>query len=258
VNNPPRSPCTLPDVAPKRVAIVQSSYIPWKGYFDLIRAADEFILLDDVQFTKRDWRSRNRIKTKDGLQWLSIPVHTKGRYEQRILDTTISDPRWAQTHWQTIRSAYVRAPYFDAYTRVFEPLYRTPVSDRLSLVNHAFISAACNALGIDTPITWSEAYHPRTGRNERLIDLCVKSGATEYLSGPSARGYLDEPAFNDAGITVRFADYAGYPEYPQPHGAFEHAVSVLDLLFCTGPSAVEYMKDVCGTRRSFAKATADT
>ena len=96
----------------RRVAIVQSSYIPWKGYFDLIRAADEFILLDDVQFTKRDWRSRNRIKTKDGLHWLSIPVHTKGRYEQRILDATVSDPSWAVRHWQTIQGAYARAPHF--------------------------------------------------------------------------------------------------------------------------------------------------
>ena len=245
-------------MAQKRVAIVQSSYIPWKGYFDLIRAADEFILLDDVQFTKRDWRSRNRIKTKDGLLWLSIPVHTKGRYEQRILDTTISDPSWARTHWQTIRSAYGRAPYFDEYAPVFEPLYRTPLSDRLSLVNHSLIVAACSALGITTPLSWSEAYHPRDGRNERLIDLCVKSGATEYLSGPAARGYLDERAFNDAGIAVQFADYDGYPEYPQLHGPFEHAVSVLDLLFCTGPHALDAMKDVCRARASaYVKATAD-
>ena len=241
----------------KRVAIVQSSYIPWKGYFDLIRAADEFILLDDVQFTKRDWRSRNRIKTKDGLLWLSIPVHTKGRYEQRILDATISDPSWARTHWQTIRSAYARAPYFDRYAPVFEPLYRTQASDRLSLINHALIVAACSALGITTPITWSEAYHPREGRNERLIDLCVKSGATEYLSGPAARGYLDERAFRDAGLAVQFADYDGYPEYPQLHGPFEHAVSVLDLLFSTGPRALDYMKDVCGAHPAFVKASAD-
>lgn len=248
----------LHEVAHKRVAIVQSSYIPWKGYFDLIRAADEFILLDDVQFTKRDWRSRNRIKTKDGLLWLSIPVHTKGRYEQRILETTISDPSWAHKHWQTIRSAYARTPYFDAYAPAFETLYRSPVSDRLSVVNHALIVAACAALGITTPITWSEAYHPSDGRNERLIDLCVKSGATAYLSGPNARGYLDERAFNEAGISVHFADYDGYPAYPQPHGEFEHAVSVLDLLFCTGPRAIEFMKDVGAARVStVAMATAD-
>jgi hypothetical protein len=237
-------------MAQRRVAIVQSSYIPWKGYFDLIRASDEFILLDEVQFTKRDWRSRNRIKTKDGLHWLSIPVHTKGRYEQRILDTTISDPSWSTRHWQTIRSAYARTPYFDAYAPLFEPLYLAPVSDRLSEINHSLIVAMCRGLGITTPITWSEAYHPREGRNERLIDLCVKAGATEYLSGPAARGYLDERAFNDSGVAVQFADYDHYPEYPQPHGPFEHAVSALDLLFCTGPRAIEHMKHVCPTRVS--------
>src|SRR4030095_6284230 len=96
----------------KRVAIVQSSYIPWKGYFDLIRASDEFILLDDVQFTKRDWRSRNRIKTQRGPAWLTIPVRTKGLYKQLIQDTYVSDVRWGEAHWATLRASYARAPFF--------------------------------------------------------------------------------------------------------------------------------------------------
>src|SRR5262245_58263301 len=237
-------------MAHKCVAIVQSSYIPWKGYFDLIRAANTFVLLDEVQFTKRDWRSRNRIKTKDGLHWLSIPVHTKGRYEQRILDTVISDPSWSTRHWETIRSAYARAPHFEAYAPSIEPLYCSPVSNSLSTMNHAFIVAICRALGITSTITWSHEYRTRDGRNERLIDICASAGATEYLSGPSARGYIDERAFEEAGIRVLWADYEGYPEYPQLHGPFEHAVSVLDLLFSTGPRAIEYMKDVCRTRVS--------
>jgi hypothetical protein len=228
----------------KRVAIVQSSYIPWKGYFDLIRAADEFILLDDVQFTKRDWRSRNRIKTKDGLAWLTIPVHTKGRFEQRIDDVTISDPDWGTRHWNTIRSSYARTPFFADYGPRFEPLFCAPGTDALSRVNHRFIGAICGALGITTPIRWSTEYETRSGRNERLIALCSAAGATDYLSGPSARGYIDEAAWASAGIAVHFADYSHYPEYPQPHPPFEHGVSVLDLLFCTGPRAVEYMKDL--------------
>jgi hypothetical protein len=237
-------------MAHKRVAIVQSSYIPWKGYFDLIRASDEFILLDEVQFTKRDWRSRNRIKTKDGLLWLTIPVQTKGRYEQRIIDTMIADPSWSADHWKTIRSAYARAPHFDRYAESFQSLYERPVSDRLSEVNHSFIVAACRALGILTPIRWSAEYAPREGRNQRLIDVCVKSGATDYLSGPAARDYIDQDAFAAAGISIHFADYSGYPEYPQLHGAFEHAVTILDLLFSMGPQAVRYLKDVCPTRVS--------
>ena len=234
-------------MAHKCVAIVQSCYIPWKGYFDLIRAADEFILLDDVQFTKRDWRSRNRIKTKDGLCWLTVPVHTKGRYEQRIMDTTISDPTWSERHWRTIQSAYARAPFFDVYEPQVRALYAQP-SDRLSEVNRALTEGLCRILGITTPIRWSSEYHSREGRNERLIDLCVKAGATDYLSGPSARGYVDEAAFAHAGVAVHFVDYSGYREYPQLYPPFEHAVSVLDLLFCTGPGAGDYLKDLSRPR----------
>jgi len=235
-------------MAHKCVAIVQSSYIPWKGYFDLIRAADEFILLDDVQFTKRDWSSRNRIKTKDGLSWLTIPVQTSGRYQQRIMDTTIADTTWSERHWQTIQSAYARTPFIDAYAPQVHEAYQRVTSDRLSDVNRSLIERLCQMLGITTPIRWSSEYHPREGRNERLIDLCVKSGATDYLSGPSARGYVDEAVFADAGVTVHFADYSGYREYDQPYPPFEHAVSVLDLLFCTGPAATDYLKDLSPTR----------
>jgi hypothetical protein len=224
-------------MAATRLAVIQSSYIPWKGYFDLIRAADQFVLLDDVQFTKRDWRSRNRIKTKDGGAWLSIPVHTKGRYSQRIEETTISDPTWAKRHWDTIRRSYARAPFFDTVASVIEPLYMNPGSDRLSIVNHAFLVTICRLLGIMTPISWSTAYDTRDDRNERLIDICLACGATEYLTGPSAVGYLDEAAFRAAGVTIRVADYQGYPEYQQLHPPFDHGVSALDLLFCTGPRA---------------------
>lgn len=225
----------------KRVAIVQSSYIPWKGYFDLIRSVDHFILLDNVQFTRRDWRSRNRIKTRQGLAWLTVPVHSRGRYTQRIEDTTIADPSWGRRHWRSLEASYARTPYFRMYADLFEPLYEAP-PDRLSCVNHAFITAICRVLGISTPITWSSEYTARDDRNLRLVDLCRAVGATEYLSGPSARAYLDVAAFDAAGISVRFADYAGYPEYQQPHGPFEHGVTVLDLLFCTGPRALEFMK----------------
>jgi hypothetical protein len=235
-------------MAHKCVAIVQSSYIPWKGYFDLIRAADEFILLDDVQFTKRDWRSRNRIKTKDGLCWLTIPVRSKGKYQQRIMDTTISDPAWSERHWQTIHGAYARAPFFDACAPRLRAVYEKPPSDRLSEINRSLIETVCQMLEITTPITWSSEYHPREGRNERLVDLCLKAGATDYLSGPSARGYVDETVFADAGIAVHFVDYSGYREYPQPYPPFEHAVSVLDLLFCTGPRASDYLKDLSPSR----------
>jgi hypothetical protein len=146
----------------KRIAIVQSSYLPWKGYFDLIHAVDEFVLYDDMQFTKRDWRSRNRIKTAQGLLWLTVPVDVKGKFDQRIREASIADSSWADRHWKSIRHAYVRAPFFAQYedelARVFGELAREP---SLSQVNYRLISLVCSWLGITTPITWSMDYPQR-------------------------------------------------------------------------------------------------
>ena len=226
----------------KRVAIVQSSYIPWKGYFDLIRASDEFILLDDVQFTIRDWRTRNRVKTQNGPAWLTIPVQTRGKRHQRIAEAIVADAEWGERHWRTINANYARTPWFDTYAPSLEPLFRRPVSGQLSEINRSLLDALWGAIGIKTPIRWSTEFAARGGRSERLVDLCVATGATEYLSGPSARGYLDTESFARAGIDVRFIDYSGYPEYDQPYPPFEHQVSAVDLVFCTGPRALEYMK----------------
>jgi hypothetical protein len=224
------------------VAIVQSNYIPWKGYFDLIRSVDEFILFDDVQYTRRDWRNRNQIKTKDGLKWLTIPVAVKGKYFQSIRETETSDPAWAESHWRTLCHAYARAPFFELYRPVLEPLYRSPQPKQLSEVNHRFLSTICGLLDIGTRITWSTDYQHAEGKNERLISLCRQAGATAYLSGPSAGGYLDESMFTQARIRLLYADYADYPPYRQLHGPFEHHVSILDLLFNAGPEAVTFMK----------------
>jgi hypothetical protein len=227
--------------ATKRVAIVQSCYIPWKGYFDLIDRVDEFVLLDDAQFTKRDWRNRNRIKTPRGSQWLTIPVQVKGRYLQRIDETLVSEPDWAERHWSTIRHAYSSAPSFaelrpaieDAYTRVAD-------EPRLSIINRLLLEAIFPLLGVETALSWSTDY-PGTGtKTERLLEICRAADATEYISGPSARNYLDEDAFAAHGIAVSWIDYEGYPEYEQLYPPFEHTVTILDTLFHTGRDAARY------------------
>jgi hypothetical protein len=227
----------------KRIAIVQSSYIPWKGYFDLIRSVDHFVLFDDMQFTRRDWRSRNRIKTAQGLQWLSVPVEVKGKFHQRICDTRIANPDWQGLHWRALHHAYARARYFERYRDAIETTYSTFAGEpSLSMVNRRLIEVLCPLLEIDTPISWSMDLPQSEGKSERLLSLCQALGADEYLSGPAARDYLDESLFSAAGVQVVFADYHGYPEYPQEPGLFEHAVSALDLLFRTGPDAPRYMK----------------
>jgi hypothetical protein len=224
-----------------RLAIVQSSYVPWKGYFDLIHAVDQFVLYDDVQFTRRDWRNRNRIKTPRGPAWLTIPVNTKGRYLDPIKDITVSEPSWGVQHWKTIAANYARAPYFSKYAGIFERLYLECRDTRLSAINYTWIQAICRILGIDTRLSWSMDYELAQGRTERLVGICRQVGATSYISGPSARSYIDAQQFVAANVELTYFDYSGYPEYSQLFPPFHHHVSILDLIFNQGPDAARYM-----------------
>lgn len=225
-----------------KVAIVQSNYIPWKGYFDLIAAVDEFILYDDMQYTRRDWRNRNQIKTPQGLQWLTIPVQVKGKYHQKIRETEVDGADWRDAHWKALAQNYRRAPHFDAEARWIEPLYREHVDVMLSAVNRRFIEAVCSRLGIETRIRSSWDYRLEDGKSERLASLCRQAGGDVYISGPAARDYLEEGVFESMGIKVQWFDYAGYSEYPQLWGDFVHGVTVLDLLFNCGPDARRFLR----------------
>jgi hypothetical protein len=226
----------------KTVAIVQSSYIPWKGYFDLIRRVDEFILYDDAQYTKRDWRNRNRIKSANGPLWLTIPVEVKGQYLQAIKNTRISDPRWNERHWRSIQASYARAPHFAAYKAVLEELYLGCTSASLSEINFRFLSRLCALLSIDTRLSWSMDYTIAAAeKTARLVELCRQAGATGYLSGPAARAYVEPLLFENAGIELTFMDYSGYAEYRQLHPPFDHHVSVIDLLVHTGADALSHL-----------------
>ena len=233
----------------KAVAIVQSCYIPWKGYFDLMASVDEFILYDDRQFTRRDWRNRNRIKTPQGTKWLTIPVETKGRYHQRIDETVISEPEWRHQHWKTFVHNYASAPFFADYRRELESLYETAGDRRLSVVNRHFLEAINAMLGIETALSWSTDYDVEGAKTERLVWLCRAAGATAYVSGPRARSYLDEEPFVTAGIELSYFDYDGYPEYEQLHPPFDHAVTILDLIVNTGSDAPRYTKAVTQAAR---------
>lgn len=227
----------------KKIAIVQSNYIPWKGYFDMISAVDEFILYDDMQYTRRDWRNRNQIKTPQGLQWLTVPVRVKGKYYQTIFDTEIDGIDWASAHWKSLQQNYRRSPHFDEVAAWVEPLYLKSYV-RLSDLNKAFLKAICSYLGVTTVISSSSDYILCEGKTERLADLCVQAGATEYISGPAARDYVQPEVFSDQGIYLSWFDYSGYPEYPQLWGDFSHNVTILDLLFNCGKEAPDYMKFV--------------
>jgi WbqC-like protein family len=228
----------------KKVAILQSNYIPWKGYFDMIAAVDEFILYDDMQFTRRDWRNRNQIKTPQGVHWLTVPVQVKGKYDQKIRDTEIDGSDWALLHWKALVQNYRRAPHFDEVAALIESLYLAGAYTNISQLNRRFIEVVCGYLGIKTVISNSWDYTLIDGKTERLADLCKQVGGSEYISGPAAKDYVEENVFTEQGIKLTWFDYSDYPEYPQLWGEFTPGVTILDLLFNCGKDAHRYMRYV--------------
>ena len=208
----------------------------------MIAAVDEFILFDEMQYTRRDWRNRNLIKTPAGSKWLTVPVMVKGKYHQKIQDTEIDGTDWADTHWKSIATNYRRARYFDEISLWLEPLYLEKPFSNISELNRRFIEAICNYLFIDTTITSSCDYLIVEGKTMRLVDLCLQAGGSEYISGPAAKNYLDANLFSDFDIKLTWFDYTGYPEYQQLWGKFTHGVTILDLLFNCGKNSSRYMR----------------
>ena len=229
----------------KKIAILQSNYIPWKGYFDIIAMVDEFILYDDMQYTRRDWRNRNKIKTPNGTKWITIPVETKGKFYQKINETQIDGHMWAQSHMMSLSQNYSKAPYWKENEQWIRSLYeKASHMQMLSDVNYLFITEICKKLGIETKISWSSDYSLVEGKTERLVGLVKSAGGNYYLSGPAAKDYIVDELFEEAGIELAYMDYDGYPEYPQLHGDFDPYVSIWDLILMTGPAARDYMKKV--------------
>lgn len=226
---------------PDKIAILQSNYIPWKGYFDLIRAVDLFVFYDEVQYTKNDWRNRNKIKTQQGAQWLTIPAGTD--LSRKIHEVEINDVHWKKKHRKAIEQNYRKAPFFADYCYLLDALYDNEIAN-LSSYNQSTIELLARALDITTEFVDSRALNCSGSKTERLVDLVNKAGGSKYLSGPSAQDYIEPELFERAGITLQYVDYSGYDEYPQLYGTFDHAVTVLDLLFNVGPDATRYLKDL--------------
>lgn len=226
------------------VVLLQPSYIPWRGYFDQIRRADLFIFYDDVQYDKHGWRNRNQIKTSQGKQWLTIPVHSKGVTSGvPIKDVRIdwSKP-WAKTHVKSFITAYNKAPFFKQYLPLLESFYEARRDEFLADFTIETTIALARTLGItSTRFMRSSELTDVTGqKTDRILSILAKVNATHYISGPSAGSYIEPEKFQQAGITLEYMDYH-YPEYPQLHPPFDTYVSILDLLFMTGPDALQYM-----------------
>ena len=222
-----------------KVGIIQSNFLPWRGYFDFIREVDLFILHDDLQYTKGDWRNRNKIKTPRGTQWITVPVHYR-HTTQLIEETRIDNAKpWAQGMLNRIRNSYQKAPYFELYFSELSQLLLEPAAS-ISDLNLRLINWVCTQLEIETPITFSREYHPQGAKTERLIGILKQVGATTYLSGPAAKVYLEPDLFEQAGIRLEYKVY-DYSEYEQLYPPYEPAVSVIDLLFMKGEDSKVYL-----------------
>jgi len=220
-----------------RIVVLQPSYLPWLGYFDQINRADVFVFYDDVQYDKNGWRNRNRIKTPQGWQWITVPVVTKNRFGASINEIEIdSRTDWAAKHMKTLAQNYSRSPCFKEYISMFEGVY-SKGWEKIADLDIAFIEAISEALGIKTAFVRSSELDIKGDRIERLLEICLKFGAEHYLTGDSARDYMDEELFASRGIEVEYQNYI-HPVYPQLHGEFLSHLSIVDLLFNCGPESL--------------------
>lgn len=220
-----------------RVAISQSNYIPWRGFFDLIRSVDEFVIYDEVQFTRRDWRNRNRIKAPNGPQWLTIPVQSKGNYHANVSEIKVDGDEWREKHWKAIELAYSKADWFTSEKSWLMGLFERASFSGLSEINKHFLVAFMEKLEIATSLRNSSDFVLAKDRNERLLNICIELGATHYVSGPAAKDYLDESLFNANGISVEWFDYEGYVPYSQLWGNFIEGLSIVDLVMNNGSNS---------------------
>lgn len=232
-----------------RVAVLQPGYLPWLGFFDQELTVDKFILYDDVQYDRRGWRNRNRLKTPDGQVWLTVPVHQKGKFHQLINEVRIDNERpWKKKHLGTVEAFYKKAPYFDVLYPQFEKILSEEWT-YLWKLDTTLIEWLNRIIGIDTPIMQASTLNAEGEKSDRLLDICKKLGATEYYSGAAARHYLDLDMFRDAGVSVYFQEYV-HPVYPQLHGEFLSHLSVMDLLMV----AMDKSKEIIESGRKWVSA----
>ncbi len=224
--------------------ILQPSYIPWRGYFDQISRADVFVFYDDVQYDKHGWRNRNRIKNHQGGQWLTIPVHNKGVVVESIPINQIEiawEQSWAERHLRAIQQAYSKAPYFKLYVPWLEEVYQRRPSHLVDFTIPLTIEIAQKLGFCHTRFLRSSELQASGEKTDRLIAILTGLGATHYISGPSARSYIEDEKFSDAGITLEYMEYT-YPEYPQLYPPYDPHITILDLMFMVGLEAPQHIR----------------
>jgi len=222
------------------LSVHQPQYIPWLGYFHKIAKSDLFIFLDDVQYKKREFQNRNKIKTASGPLWLTVPVVTKGHYTQNIKDVLINNEEdWASDHLKSIEHNYSKAACFQEHRQFFQALYKKK-HEMLIDTSMEMINYSLNYLNIQTPVKMSSEFQIKSMSTQRIIDLCKAAGADTYLSGSGGRDYMDVSLFEKNNIKLLFQDFK-HPQYPQLFGSFEPFLSIVDLFLNCGIESREIL-----------------
>lgn len=225
-----------------RVAIIQPSFIPWKGFFDIINSVNTFVHLDDVQYTKSDWRNKNYIYGKNGMLRLTIPVK-KSSHTTLIKDILIDNAKdWKNEHLKSIQRIYSKANYYSEYIGLIEDIYSFETIYLADFVINA-IEKISKILGFNTNFVRASGLGISGVKDEKLIRICQKLGATHYLSGPSAKNYINQYAWTKAKIVIEFKDY-NYNKYNQLSVEFNHQVSILDVIFNNGENTTSLIKSL--------------
>lgn len=225
----------------KKIAILQSNYIPWKGVFDMMNQVDIFVFEDDVQYTKQDWRNRNKILTDVGTRWITVPIVNGNKVGQLIYDVEIcNNENWQQKHYNKFKTYYSKAPYFKDYEWILEDIYVLRKWNKLSDLNIYFNKLIAKLLNLPTEFVYSKELDIKSKKDDRVIEICKKLGANHYISGPAAKDYIIPKKFKDEGIHLEYIEY-NYPEYKQVYEPFNHYVTILDLIFNCGPDTPYYI-----------------
>ena len=224
-----------------RVTILQPSYLPWLGFFEQMTRSDKFVLLDDVQYTRRDWRNRNKVRVKEGWVWLTVPVQQKSRFSQSLLETRIDNSvSWRRKHLETLRQHYCKAPFFEKYFPRCQQIYEKDWEFLFDLCLET-IQFLKEEMGIETPLLRSSEMKLSGEKTERLVSICGELGATHYLSGESGSDYISQEDFSNPGIELEYQNYE-HPVYPQRYPGFVPHLSTIDLLFNCGEQSLSILK----------------
>lgn len=226
----------------RKLAILQSNYIPWKGVFDMINQVDTFVFFEDVDYTNRDWRTRNKIRTSGESKWLTVPVKKMPRGTKIYEIEIVNDGKWQKKHKSTISQSYSKAKYFNEYKWILDEIYDSEWNS-LSEFNIYTTKLLCKVMGIECEFLNSKDIESIGFKDDKIISICKSLKATHYLSGPAAKDYIDSNKFDKEKIELSYIDYSIYQEYEQRHEGFDHYVSILDLIFNCGPDAKKYIEE---------------